>query len=132
MAGFLKEFVAWLATADVLNLTVGTNLFRGGRPGDAADNCTVVIMPPGGRAIIDLPAHAYPTLKFITRGVDYGDARDEAYRIRDVLQGQAGVAISANHFVFSIEIQGAPGALGLDGQNRDEFESFFLVRYEAT
>lgn len=132
MAGFLQEFVTWLATEDVLNLTVGSNLFLGGRPGDATDNCTVIMMPPGGQAISELPSHAYPTLKFTTRGVDYTTARDEAYRIRQVLQGQAGVAITANHFVFGIEIQGAPGALGLDGQNRHEFESFYLVRYEET
>lgn len=127
----VKEFCAWLAASGSgLGLVIGTTLFAGKRPAEAADLCTVVLERVSEIVDPDRKDARQVPLQILTRGRGYFTARDEARAIFDFVVNQYGVTGIEGWFVSNISGV-APAWIGVDEKGRDEFSANITLNCEV-
>ena len=120
-------------------LTIGTDLFSGHRPQDAADACDVVLESAGGMVYFDLPERADITIQVLSRALTYMTARARAWAIYDAifrdytLTGSAGwtlpiVTVGEEYEAMVIEPLAPPQNIGQDEKGRWEFSCNYLMK----
>ena len=133
----IKEVTQFIATK--ATLTVGTDIFAGHRPQDAADACDVVLESAGGMVYFDLPERADITIQVLSRALTYMTARARAWAIYDAIfrdytdTGSAGwtlpiVTVGEEYEAMVIEPLAIPQWIGQDDKLRHEFSTNYIFR----
>lgn len=134
----IKEISSFIATK--AGLTIGTDLYCGHRPQDAADNCDVVLETAGGSIYPDLPDRVDKAVQIISRGTTYFTARTRAWAIYDAIyrnhtKGSSGWTlpnVTGDEYVaMVIEPSSDPVYIGQDDKGRYEFSINFQFKIRS-
>ncbi len=120
----IKPFTTYVAT--LASLTVGTNLFAGWRPATAPDLCTVILEQVSAQVDPDNKRMREKPVQLLTRGPSYFTARNEAFRVFDLIINITNITITG-WLIHSIT-GGEPQSIGQDKEGRYEFSTNVIVR----
>jgi len=132
----IKELVQYVKNECSSGLVIGTSLFAGFRPLDAADEC-VTIIEAGGPDSFYAPGLSSPLIWALVRSTNYMACRDLAYEIHAILHRMIGVELPVvdsgdNYLVNTSTALGRPSPLsGQDEKGRFEFGANYRMEVET-
>ena len=117
------------------SFTIGTDLYVGFRPADAAGDCVAVLETTGGIPDYDLTDFVQKPVQVVSRAADYHTARANIQTIYDLLHGMAGVTLPVvvtgdEYYVDTAEAVASPYFIGQDDTGQFEFSANFIFRIQ--
>lgn len=113
------------------DLVIGQTLFVGWRPQEFGDRGSVII-ETGGDGNFYLPDRMDMTIQVISWAKDYFEARFEAYKIYDILNGGKGLTLpdlgNGQYRINVAEAIQIPANVGQDERGRWEFSTNYILR----
>ena len=118
----IKLLTTYLAAnvAGTPALVVGTNLFAVWRPEEKADRSILIQERSPGRAYEDGSKLIEKPFQISARSLDAFEARDDAFRIFDLLINKAGIDIGGGWTLQAIT-GGEPFYMGMDSRDRHTY-----------
>lgn len=129
----IKEIAKYIED-EAIGFTVGTNLFVGYIPPEITADC-VGLIESGGRPEFYLPDFTEKAVQVLSRAKDYFTARDNAYKIYNLLHGMAGVVLPVvtageEYCADIIEAVSEPQSLGQDEKGLFNISTNFVFKIQ--